>query len=147
MNKNTDILNEYMANLKVEVNNLYNLHFNVVGSMFREIHLLLEKYYKQFGQMYDQVAERIKMLKGYPLTNLVKIEEISQIKSMQSRDYTEEQVLDVLNNDFAYLRDYTKDLIGYFSNEGDVYTSHMLLEFLMFLEKELWMNEATSKKG
>ncbi len=147
MNKATDILNEYMANLKVEVNNLYNLHFNVTGSMFREIHLLLEKYYKEFGQMYDQVAERIKMLKGYPLTNLVKIEEISQIKSMQSRNYTEEQVFDVLNNDFAYLRDYTKDLIGYFAKENDPYTSHMLLEFLMFLEKELWMNEATSKKG
>ena len=27
----SDILNEYLANLKVLNNNLYNLHFNVVG--------------------------------------------------------------------------------------------------------------------
>lgn len=147
MNKNIDILNEYMANIKVEINNLYNMHFNIVGPNFLEIHSLLEKEYKKFTDFYDQIAERIKMLQGYPLTNLLKIEEISQIKSMQSRDYNEFQVLDVLNNDFTYLRDYTKDLIGYFSKENDPYTSHMLLEFLLVIEKELWICESMCKKG
>lgn len=33
-NNKVDILNEYMSNLKVFNNNLYNLHFNIVGSSF-----------------------------------------------------------------------------------------------------------------
>lgn len=143
MNKNVDILNEYMANFIVEINNLYNMHFNVVGPSFLGTHKKLEEYYKNFSEIYDGVAERIKMLDGFPLTNLLKIEEISQIKSMQSRNYEEKQVLDVLQNDFSYLKEYTKDLIDYFSKQEDIYTSHMLLKILMYLEKEIWMIKAT----
>ncbi len=145
MNQNIDILNEYIANIKVEINNLYNMHFNIVGKSFFGTHKKLQEYYEQFSLFYDQLAERVKMLNGYPITNLLKIEEISQIKSMQSRDYTEEQVLDVLQNDFSYLKDYTKDLIDLFSRNSDAYTSHILLEILMFLEKELWMIKTTLK--
>ena len=134
--KEIDILNEYMANVKVEINNLYNMHFNIVGSSFFDIHKKLQEYYEKFSLFYDEIAERIKMLNGYPLTNLMKIEELSQIKSMQSRDYTGDMVKDVLENDFTYLRDYTKD---YFSKESDIYTSHMLLEIMSYLEKEVWM--------
>lgn len=137
--KEIDILNEYMANIKVEINNLYNMHFNIVGSSFFDIHKKLQEYYEKFSSFYDEIAERIKMLNGYPLTNLMKIEELSQIKSMQSRDYTGDMVKDVLENDFTYLRDYTKDLINYFSKESDIYTSHMLLEIMSYLEKEVWM--------
>lgn len=145
MNQNIDILNEYIANMKVEINNLYNMHFNVSGSGFSDIHKKLQEYYEKFSLFYDQIAERIKMLNGYPITNLIKMEEISQIKSMQSRDYTEQQVLEVLENDFSYLKEYTKDLIEIFSKQNDMYTSHILLEILMFLEKELWMIKTTLK--
>ncbi len=145
MNQNIDILNEYIANMKVEINNLYNMHFNISGSGFSGTHKKLQEYYEKFSLFYDEIAERIKMLNGYPITNLIKMEEISQIKSMQSRDYTEHQVLEVLENDFSYLKDYTKDLIEVFSKQNDMYTSHILLEILMFIEKELWITKATLK--
>lgn len=137
--KEIDILNEYMSNIKVETNNLYNMHFNVVGPSFFEMHKKLQEYYEKFNIFYDEIAERIKMLNGYPITNLLKIEELSQIKSMQSRDYTLDMVLGVLENDFNYLKEYSKDLVNFFSKQTDIYTSHMLLEIMMFLEKELWM--------
>lgn len=140
-----DILNEYMANIKVEINNLYNMHFNIVGSSFFEVHKNLEEYIQKFSLFYDEIAQRIKMLNGYPLTNLIKIEELSQIKSMQSRDYTGDMVKDVLENDFTYLKDYSKDLINYFSKENDIYTSHMLLEIMSYLEKEAWMIKMSRK--
>jgi starvation-inducible DNA-binding protein len=145
MNQNIDILNEYMANLQVEIHNLYNMHFNAIGSDFSQIHKKLQTYYEKLSLFYDEIAERIKMLKGYPITNLVKIEEISQIKSMQSRDYTNKQILEVLQNDFSYLKEYTNDLIHVFSENNDAYTSHILLEIFMFLEKENWMIQANLK--
>ena len=77
---------------------------------------------------------------------LLKIEEISQIKSMQSREYSKRQVFDVLVNDFSYLKEYTKDLIKYFSDEFDPYTSHLLLEILIFLEQELFKVQTLLKE-
>ena len=131
--KEIDILNEYMANIIVEINNLYNLKFNSKNN-----NLNLKKYCKKFTKIYTVIAERIKILNGYPITNLLKIEELSQIKSMQSRDYTDDMILEVLENDFSYLKEYSKDLINFFSKKTDVYTSHMLLEIMMYLEKEIW---------
>lgn len=138
-------LNEYMSNLKVENNNLYNMHFNIVGSSFFGLHKKLEEYYEKVSIMYDNVSERIKMLDGYPITSLKDIENTSQIKSMISQNYTGNQVLDVLQNDFNFLALYTKDLIEYANKIDDYYTSNMLNENLNFFEKELWMIKSSLK--
>ena len=138
-----DILNEYMANLKVLNNNLYNMHFNIVGASFFGLHKKLQEYYEKVAIMYDDIAERIKMLDGYPITSLKKIEEISTIKSMRSQDYTGNQVLEVLENDFGFIIDYTKDLLKITEKENDSYTSSVLSNNLMFFEKEYWMVKAS----
>lgn len=146
MNKNIEILNEYTANLKVEMNNLFNLSFNVEGDSAWEIKKQVEDYYTTLLSFLKKMEERVKMLGGYPITNLLKIEEISQIKSMQSRDYNKKQVLEVLINDFSYLKEYTKDLIKYFSDEFDPYTSHLLLEVLLLLEQALFRSQMFTKE-
>jgi DNA-binding ferritin-like protein len=139
MNKNIDILNEYIANLQVEINNIGNMYINITGNDYFEIKKILKDYLKKLCNFYFDLAERVKILNGYPITNLLKIEEISQIKSMQSREYTCVQVIEVLTNDFSYIKDYTQDLINVFSNNNDPVTSHILLEILVFIEKELWI--------
>lgn len=144
-NKNINILNEYMSNLKVLNNNLYNMHFNIIGASFFGLHRKLQDYYEQVSLMYDSIAERIKMLSGYPITSLKKIEDTSTIKSMRSMDYSGNQVLEVLDNDFCFLVDYTKDLINIFEREGDYYTSSILSDNLKFFEKELWMIKSSLK--
>ena len=134
-----------MSNLKVLNNNLYNMHFNIVGTSFFGLHKKLEDYYNEIAQMYDTIAERIKMLGGYPVTSLKKIEDLSSIKSMLSQDYTGNQVLNVLDNDFSFLVEYTKDLIEFFNKNNDYYTLNILNENLMFFTKELWMIKSSLK--
>ena len=145
MEDNINILNEYMTNLKVESNNLYNLHFNIVGMSFMGLHKKLQEYYENFNLFYDNIAERIKMLNGYPITSLNKIEEISTIKSMKSMDFSANQVLSILDNDFSFLTEYTKDLIKVFSDRNDYYTNNLLNDILMYIEKELWMIKSSLK--
>jgi len=145
MDKNIDILNEYMSNLKVFNNNLYNMHFNITGSSFGSIHKKLEEYYEKVAKMYDNIAERIKMLNGYPITSLKKIEDTSSIKSMKSQNYSGLQVMEVLDNDFSFLTEYTNDLIAYFNKENDYYTANILNDNLMFFTKELWMIKSSLK--
>lgn len=145
MNDNVNILNEYMSNIKVETNNLYNLHFNVIGMSFMGLHKKLQEYYENFNLFYDNIAERIKMLNGFPITSLPKIEEISTIKSMKSMDFSANQVFNILDNDFAFLTEYTKDLIKVFQEKKDYYTDHILTNILIYLEKELWMIKSSLK--
>lgn len=145
MNEQIDALNDYMSNLKVEVNNLYNMHFNIIGSSFYGLHKKLQEFYEKISTMYDATAERIKMKDGFPITSLKEMENKSQIKSMISQDYTGNQVLDVLQNDFSFLSLYTKDLIDYYEKMKDFYTVGMLENNLMFFEKELWMIKSSLK--
>ena len=145
MEDNINILNEYMSNIKVESNNLYNLHFNVVGMSFMGLHKKIQEYYENFNLFYDSIAERIKMLNGYPITSLVKIEETSTIKSMKSMDFNANQVLNILDNDFSFLTEYTKDLIKVFNDKNDYYTINILNNILMYIEKELWMIKSSLK--
>lgn len=144
-NKNINLLNEYLANLKVLNNNLYNMHFNITGISFFGLHRKLQDYYEQIGLFYDQIGERIKMLGGYPLTSLKKIEDISTLKSMRSMDYTGGQVLEVLDNDFNFMKNYTSDIIQIFNQQQDIVTSNILSDILSFLEKELWMIQSSLK--
>ena len=58
---------------------------------------------------------------------------------MRSMDYNGRQVLEVLENDFNFFVDYTKDLINIFSKEGDYYTASILEDNSKFFEKQLWM--------
>ena len=142
--KEIDILNEYMCNLKVFNNNLYNLHFNVVGESFMGLHKKLEEYYNNIAIMYDNIAESIKIIGGYPITSLKKIEEISSIKSMISQDYNGNQILEILDNDMSFLTEYTKDLINYFKDKND-YITNILNNNLMFFTKNLWMIKSSLK--
>lgn len=142
-NKNIMILNEYLANLKVLNNNLYNMHFNIVGVSFFGLHRMLQEYYEEVALMYDQVAERIKMLNGYPLTSLKKMEDVSTMKSMRSMDYTGQQVLEVLQNDFGFMKEYSKDMVHCFEKEDDYVTADIFTEFLKYFEKQHWMIRAS----
>ena len=64
---------------------------------------------------------------------------------MKSIDYNANQVLNILDNDFSFLTEYTKDLIKVFNDKIDYYTSNILNNILMYIEKELWMIKSSLK--
>lgn len=140
-----EVLNEYLANLKVLNNNLYNMHFNVIGPNFFTIHKKLEEYYDKVAEMYDAVAERIKMLSCYPITSLVQYENVSTIKSMKSQDYTEKQVLGVLTNDFTFMLQLSKEVGEFAKMSNDDVSSGIIGDNASFFEKQLWMVKASNK--
>lgn len=143
--KLVDILNEYLSNLKVLNNNLYNLHFNVIGTDFFVIHEKLEEYYKKVAEMYDEVAERIKMYDEYPITSLVKYEEVSTIKSMRSQDYNIRQIYNILINDFSFMVGFSKEVGDLAALLKDEVTLGMMIDYTKFFEKQLWMLRVSNK--
>lgn len=145
MEKHIKLLNDYMCNLFVEINNLNNMSFNVVGESFFGLHRKLLDYKELINKMYEEVMMTIKILGGFPITSIKEMENISAIKSMQSRNYNGKQVLDVLENDFKYLIEYTEDIIHYFTNENNIYTKLVLEKSLIKLKQEYWMITSSLK--
>lgn len=141
----SEILNEYLSNLKVLNNNLYNLHFNVIGGDFFQVHLKMQEYYETTAIMYDDIAERIKMLGGYPITSLNTYEQTSTIKSMRSQDYSIKQAFEVVVNDFSFMLEFSNALFVYANEINDANTSDLMLDNIKFFEKQLWMLKASLK--
>ena len=63
-------MNEYLSNLAVLNVNLHNLHWNVVGVQFVQLHEFTEQLYDEFFEKYDSVAEILKMQGEKPLVKL-----------------------------------------------------------------------------
>ena len=63
-------LNTYLADLGVLYIKLHNLHWNVVGRDFKQVHEYLETLYDGVSDVLDEVAELLKMQGAQPLASL-----------------------------------------------------------------------------
>ena len=63
-------LNVYLSDLAVLNVKLHNLHWNVVGPQFVQLHEFTEKAYDRAFEDYDTVAELLKMRGESPLVTL-----------------------------------------------------------------------------
>ena len=75
-----DMLNQYLTNIFILRNNLYNLHFNIKGEGASGFHKDLNNDINNINMFYDNLSEIIKKMGGYPITNLEEI-----IQSLNSK--------------------------------------------------------------
>ena len=99
--KNYEKLNVYLSNLSVLNVNLHNIHWNVVGKQFVQIHEFTEGLYDDFFEKYDAVAELLKMKGEKPLVKLSDYLKNATIKELDGDKFScnesLEIVLDYLN--------------------------------------------------
>ena len=91
--KNYEKMNNYLANLAVLNTKLHNLHWNVEGKQFMRVHNFTEELYDDFFEKYDEVAEIMKMKGEFPLVKLSEYQNASTIKELDSKPFTENEVL------------------------------------------------------
>ena len=73
-------LNEITANLGVLYAKLHQHHFYVKGQEFYKLHELFETQYNEVHEQFDQVAERILMIGGKPVSTLGEFLALATIK-------------------------------------------------------------------
>ena len=61
-------LNKLLSDYQIHYQNLRGFHWNIKGKSFFTLHSVFEKYYDQAAERVDEIAERILMLGGTPLT-------------------------------------------------------------------------------
>ena len=138
-------MNEYLASLYVEVAKIHNLHWNVTGPNFKEVHLATEAIYERFFADYDAVAERIKMLGEYPIVKISDFIKVAFVKEVESKDYKDLDVLKLLLNDLKLFREKALEIRNLADGEKDFATVDMFEEFISKLDKDIWFIGATTK--
>lgn len=61
------LLNEALANVSIAIIKTKKFHWDVVGPQFMTLHELFDEQYTTLGEYADDIAERVRMLGGFPL--------------------------------------------------------------------------------
>ena len=130
--------NNYLANIGVMYIKLHNLHWNVVGPNFKEIHEYLESLYEFFATMLDDVAEFIKMDDGYPLASMSEYMEYATISEIDSLDYKKDDALTILLEDIKTLKAQANIIRTYTDKVDKFQLGNMLEEHMSKYDKILW---------
>ena len=138
-----DKLNTNVANLQVLYVKLHNYHWNVRGAQFFSIHQVTESYYDYMAEQYDAIAERILQLGAKPLTTLKEYLDNATLQEEQGKDFEPPYILDRLIEDFNQLKKDFKEISDLANEINDQTTVAMADENVAWLEKAIWMLNAS----
>ena len=131
-------LNPYLADLVVSYLKLHDLHWNVKGKMFVQVHGYTESRYEDMAAKFDEVAEKIIMNGEAPVTGISKYLELATIKELNKGEYRDDEVLKILLDDMIYLKDKAAQLRTEFDKEDNFGIVAMLEGHIAGYEKEIW---------
>ena len=131
-------LNPYLSDLVVMYLKLHDLHWNVKGKMFVQVHQYTESRYDDMAEKFDEIAELIIMKGEAPVATIREYLELATIKELGKGVYRDEEVLKILIEDLTCLRDKAVELRNAFDAEGDFRVAAVLEEHVAGYDKELW---------
>lgn len=133
-----DMLNQFLANIVVLKENLYLLHFNVIGEGSSDFHKTLGDYITTINNVYDMIAESIKTRGGFVIFDNHKIKDISTIKSLSNKTYLTNEAKTIVLKDFNIINNMNNQLGDYSVKNREYDIFNIVLEFNKFLTKNTW---------
>lgn len=128
-------LNIYLANLNILFVKLHNLHWNVVGVGFFDLHEQTQILYESVADKFDAVAERIKMLGYLPLASIQDYLNVATIQELPSTNFSSQTVARIIIDDFCCMVSLLKKI----KNADDC---GIVGEGICFFEKYIWFFNA-----
>lgn len=138
-------LNTYLADMGVLYIKLHNLHWNVVGSDFKQVHEYLETLYDGIAGVLDEVAELLKMQGEQPLASLKEYLAASSIQELSSSELRSREVLQIVHDDMVTLRDLARQIRLAAVSEDAYDVVSMMESHLAQYHKTLWFVQAMQK--
>ena len=138
-------LNTYLADLGVLYFKLHNLHWNVVGRDFKQVHEYLETLYDGVSDVLDEAAELLKMQGAQPLASLKDYLAAASLQELPSAELHSGEVLSIVHGDLAALRDQAQQIRTAAAAEDNYAVVSMMESHLAQYNKTLWFVEAMQK--
>lgn len=117
--KNYTKLNEYLSNLAVLNVNLHNIHWNVEGNQFVQIHEFTESVYDDFFEKYDAVAELLKMKGERPLVKLSDYLKMASIDELDKEQFSCKEALEILQDYLNKMKNLAIEIRNEADEDGD----------------------------
>ncbi|WP_249029712.1 Dps family protein [Tannockella kyphosi] len=138
-------LNKYLADTAVLYIKFHNLHWNVVGKQFKNIHEYLETIYDGFADVLDEVAENIKMNGQTPLASMKDYLAVSTVKELDNIEISASETLNIAKQDIASIKAFGEAIRKTAGNEDCYDVVSMMEGHLTNYNKTLWFLEAMTK--
>ena len=142
MSKKLDL---YLANLAVNYVKLHNLHWNVIGKTFKQVHEYLEHLYDETTESFDTVAEYQKMVGEYPKASLKEYLALASIKEIESKDYPTKEILDIVLADQKLLRKLATEIRNDADEKGEFSLVAIMEDEVAAYNKRIWFIESMLK--
>ena len=138
MMKDYTKLNKYLSNLAVLNVNLHNLHWNVEGLQFVEIHEFTESLYDDFFEKYDAVAELLKMKGEKPLVKLTDYLQNATIKELDKDKFSVVESLEIVQDYLNEMRNLATEIRNDADQDGDFEVVAEFEDHVAGYSKNLW---------
>ncbi|ABR49594.1 Ferritin, Dps family protein [Alkaliphilus metalliredigens QYMF] len=136
--KNYTKLNEYLSNLAVLNVKLHNMHWNVVGMQFVQVHEFTESMYDDFFAKYDDVAELMKMRGEKPLAKMADYLENASIKELDKDKFSSTEVLEIVLADLNKMMALATEIRSAADEAGDFGIVAEFEDHIAGYSKNLW---------
>lgn len=145
----TTALNQIIADISQLKVNVQQYHWYMRGTEFFKLHPLMDDYTAQLGNQLDEVAERLIIIGGAPLSTTHEFTAQTKLpdNKLTWEQETLSQMIAGLVAQFKALRDDYKTAIAVTDDANDLTTQDMLIEFKGECEKNIWMLNAYLEKG
>ncbi|HHZ02245.1 MAG TPA: DNA starvation/stationary phase protection protein [Tissierellia bacterium] len=136
--KNYEKLNVYLSNLAVLNVNLHNIHWNVVGKQFVQIHEFTEELYDDFFEKYDAVAEILKMKGEKPLVKLSDYLKNASIKELEVDKFDCKESLEIVLGYLEEMKKLATDIRNEADEDGDFEVVAEFEDHVAGYSKNIW---------
>ncbi|CAK7039080.1 DNA starvation/stationary phase protection protein [Tissierella sp. P1] len=136
--KHIELLQKYLSNLAVLNVKFHNIHWNVVGSQFMQVHNFTEEIYDKLFENLDEVAELLKMKNETPLSTMAEYLEKSNIEEIKAKDFSIKESLEIVKKDMELMKELATDIRNIADEEGDFETVAIFEDYVAYYSKNIW---------
>lgn len=136
--KHINLLQDYLANLAVLNVKMHNIHWNVVGKQFVQVHNFTEEFYDQLFEDLDEVAELLKMKNEMPLSTMADYLDRSSIVEIKAKDFSIEESLEIVREDMKSMKELATEIRNIADEENDFETVGIFEAYVGYFSKNIW---------
>ncbi|MFM1534613.1 DNA starvation/stationary phase protection protein [Helcococcus ovis] len=131
-------LNTYLANLAFGNVKLHNLHWNLEGSQFKQVHEYLEVLYDEGFAYLDEVAELLKMQGITPLSSMKEYVAETTLSDLEQRSFTDREAIELALEYVKEMNEFALDVRKAADEEGNFYVANMMEDHSTAYLKHKW---------
>jgi len=134
----TESLNVLLADAFALYLKTKNFHWHMVGSHYRDYHLLLDEQADQIFAMTDVLAERVRKIGGTTIRSIGHIARLQTIKDDDAEEHSALEMLQSLCDDNQQFTAAMRKAHGVCDEGNDVATASLLENYIDETERRVW---------